>query len=150
MKRIVTDKERIGPWVCERTKGTWSPIDATAIGLEDDGELVAGVTYDHFNGASIAMHVASDGSRKWLSREFLEFAFSYPFEQLKVKKVIGIVPSTNADALRFDKHLGFVEEARIAQGYPDGDLIFLTMRRDQCRWIKEREDGIEVLATACA
>jgi RimJ/RimL family protein N-acetyltransferase len=134
---IVTDAARVGPWVCEKTGGVWSPSDATAIGLEKNGELVAGVVYDHFNGASICMHVASDGSKKWLNREYLRFCFQYAFDQAKVKKVIGIVPSSNEDALRFDLHLGFSEEARIKNAHPQGDLILLTMTRQQCRWIKE-------------
>ena len=115
MIRIVTNEDvRVGTWVCERTHGTY--VEGTAIGLERDGELIAGVLYDHYNGASMAMHVAAEG-KQWLNREYLWFCFYYPFEQVKVKKVIGIVPSTNAQALRFDKHLGFREEARICLLY---------------------------------
>jgi RimJ/RimL family protein N-acetyltransferase len=133
---IVTDSARVGPWVCQRTGGTWSPVDSVAVGLEKNGELVAGVTFDHFNGASLCMHVASDGSKRWLNREFLRFCFQYAFDQAKVKKVIGLVPSSNTQALRFDLHLGFSEEARIKDAHPEGDLLILTMTRPQCRWIK--------------
>lgn len=133
---IVTDAAIVGPWVCEKTGGVWSPVDSTAIGLEKNGKLVAGVVYDHFNGASVCLHVASDGTRAWLNREFLRFAFLYPFDQMKVKKIIGIVPSNNVEALRFDRKLGFVEEARIKDAHPQGDLILFTMTRQQCRWLK--------------
>jgi len=132
--------------VCERTHGTY--VEGTAIGLERDGELIAGVLYDHYNGASMAMHVAAEG-KQWLNREYLWFCFYYPFEQVKVKKVIGIVPSTNTQALRFDKHLGFREEARIVGAAPGGDLVFLTMTRDECRYL-ERDHGKQKLAAACA
>lgn len=149
-KLIVHQNQRVGPWVCERTGGTWSAVDSQTVGLEDNGELIAGVVFDHYNGATLAMHVASDGTKRWLNRELLKFCFDYAFNQAGVTKVIGIVGSNNSDALKFDRHLGFVEEARIAQGHPDGDLIFLTMRRDQCRWIRNREDGTKVLAAASA
>lgn len=138
MKRILDgENDRIGRWICDHTGGVWSPADSKTIGLEDNGRVCAGVLYDSFNGASIRMHVASDGSRRWLNRQFLWFVFFYPFEQLKVKKVIGLVPSSNAPALKFDSHLGFVEEARITDAHPDGDIVVMTMNRQQCRWLKE-------------
>jgi RimJ/RimL family protein N-acetyltransferase len=134
---VIRESDRVGSWVCERTGGVWSPVDAYAIGLERDGALVAGVVYDHYNGASVCMHVASDGSRRWLNRQYLHFCFDYAFNRLSVKKVVGVVPSDNPAALNFDLHLGFTEEARLKGAHPNGDLIFLTMTRPQCRWLKE-------------
>lgn len=143
---IVTGQDqRVGSWVCERTGGSYT--EGSTVGLEKDGKLVAGVLYDHYNGASIAMHVAAEGKR-WLNRDYLWFCFWYPFEQLKVKKVIGLVPSTNEAALKFDLHLGFVEEGRIADAVPDGDLILLTMTRQQCRYL-ERDHGFKERSPAC-
>lgn len=134
MKRIVCDAERIGLWVCERAGGSWTPGRGQAIGLEQDGELIAGVLYEDFNGANVLMHVAGTG-RRWLTREFLHVAFWYPFEQLGCKRVTGIVPSVNADALRFDTHLGFQLEATLKDAYPGGDLLVLVMRREDCRFL---------------
>jgi RimJ/RimL family protein N-acetyltransferase len=137
-KRIVTDNQNeLGEWLCQRTKGQYTPNNGMYIGLEDDGVLCAVVGFDNYNGATISMHVAGEG-KKWLTRDFLWFAFSYPFEQLKVKKVIGLVSSGNLDAMKFDKHLGFVEEAVIKDGCPDGDLNFLTMTREQCKFLSIR------------
>jgi len=133
---IVFDKDRIGPWVCERTGGHFEPSCSSAIGLEQEGELVAGVLYDQFNGRSVCMHVASDGTRSWMSREYLAMAFDYPFHQLGVKKIIGLVDSTNADALAFDKALGFEVECEIEDAGKTGSLVILTMSRDRCRWLK--------------
>jgi hypothetical protein len=77
--RIVCDQpERIGPWVSEKTGGRWSPGRGTAIGLEKDGELVAGVLYDDFNGANVLMHVASDGSRPGSIASSCGSAFTTP------------------------------------------------------------------------
>lgn len=131
---IVTgEDERVGSWVCERTGGTY--VEGATVGLEKNGQLVAGVLYDHFNKASISMHVAAEG-KHWLNREYLWFCFFYPFEQLKVRKVIGVVPSVNKKALKFDKHLGFVEEGRLKDAHPEGDLVLLTMTKDQCRHLE--------------
>ncbi len=131
---IVFDVERIAPWVCARAGGTHFPGSCHAIGLERDGGLIAGVLYDQFNGRAVQMHVAAVG-RHWLNRSYLRICFDYPFNQMKVQKVVGLVDSTNADALRFDQHLGFVEEARLIDAGSKADLIILTMTRQQCRWL---------------
>lgn len=130
---IVFDKERIGPWVCGRTGGRFEPTTSQAIAMEEDGEITAGVVYDQFNGRSICMHVAVE---KPVSRKFTRICFDYPFNQLQVDKVMGLVDSTNAKALEFDRKLGFVEEARIKDAGKTGDLVILTMNRQQCRWIQ--------------
>jgi RimJ/RimL family protein N-acetyltransferase len=80
------------------------------------------------------MHVASFNKR-WLSKSLLFVVFGYPFLQLGCLKVIGRVAAHNNQALEFDLKLGFKEEARIRDVYPEGDLLILTMRRDQCRWL---------------
>lgn len=80
------------------------------------------------------MHVAAE---KPVTRTYTKFCFEYAFNQLKVKKVLGLVDSTNLSALRFDSHLGFIEEARIKDAGKTGDLIILSMTRPQCRWVKE-------------
>ncbi len=127
------EPDRVGPWVCERLGGTWQAGD-NAIGLEKNGELIAGVVFDNYLGRSICMHVAASGEW-WLTREFLQAAFGYPFNQLGVHKIIGPVDSKNADARKFDEHLGFYLEATIKDANKLGDLLLYTMTRQQCRWV---------------
>lgn len=131
---ISTDKYLIGPWVCERTKGLFSPVDSAAFGLIRNGQIIAGVLFDMYNKSSIAMHVAGEGKR-WLTREFLRVCFDYPFRQLAVKKIIGLVDSSNSQARKFDEHLGFIHEATIADASPHGDLMIYTMTKEQCRFL---------------
>lgn len=134
MKQIVSDpKEILGKWLCDRTGGTYTG-EGQYIGLVEGGNILAVVGFEDYNHASIRMHVAAEGKR-WMTREYLRFCFWYPFKQLKVKKIIGLVSSNNEQALRFDKHLGFIEEAIIKDAAPDGDLFILTMTEKQCRFI---------------
>lgn len=123
-------------WTAERTGGDYHAGSGQGIGWERDGKLIAGVLYDNFNGRSVQMHVAAEG-KHWLVREYLRTCFDYPFNQLKVNKVIGLVDSTNLDALRFDRHLGFVDEHVIKDAGKYGDLHILTMTREQCRFLKD-------------
>lgn len=139
MKRIITGQDdRVGPWVAERVGGKWVSGLCPTIGLEQDGELVAGVMYADWNGANIMMHCAGIG-KNWLNREFLWFAFWYPFEQLGCRRVTVSIASTNEDSLRFCRHLGFVHEATLTDAHPTGNLEIMAMRREQCRWLEKRK-----------
>jgi RimJ/RimL family protein N-acetyltransferase len=62
--------------------------------------------------------------------------FNYPFVQLGCSKLFGQVPASNRKALEFDLKLGFIEEARVKDVFPDGDLIVIAMKREDCRWLK--------------
>lgn len=112
---------------------TMSPYDISFSRWKGD-ELMGGVVYQRYTQSSILMHVASF-MPNWLCRDFLWLAFHYPFEQLGVGRVFGLVHEHNEEALRFDRKLGFEIETRIKKVYPDGDQIILVMERDKCRWL---------------
>lgn len=124
------DGPRVGAWVVAQTGGQFRE-DAVAIGLEKDGEVVAGAVFDSYNGASIMAHVAATQ----VNRSWLHMIHHYPFAQLGVNCVIGVVSSANDKALRFDTHLGFVEVARIPGACPDGDMVILVMQKENARYV---------------
>jgi RimJ/RimL family protein N-acetyltransferase len=139
MKRIVWDQpERVMQFVAAQT-GEDCYRDYTAIGLELDGELIAGVVYTLHTGprGAVMMHVASDGSRRWMTHAYLAACFRYPFVQLGCRRVTGLVRADNAAAQRFDEHLGFRREGLIRQGCNDGcDLILYGMLESECRFLE--------------
>ncbi len=107
----------------------------TALGLERDGELIAGVIYEGFNGHNIWMHCAIPGR---MTRDFLHQCFHYPFIELGCKRVSGYVEASNAKARRFDEHLGFKPEARLRGAASDGgDVILYAMTRKGCRYVAQ-------------
>jgi len=125
----------------ERQDGAvWTPGAGSTIGLiDDDGQPMAVACFDNYNEANINMHIAAVPGKRWLTREFLWYCFFYPFEQLKVKRITGIVASNNAAARRFDEHLGFTLEATLKDAHPGGDLLVYCMTREQCRWLTLKE-----------
>jgi RimJ/RimL family protein N-acetyltransferase len=134
--RIVSDPARVFAFCKERM-----PVSMVAgmkgLGLERGGELVAGVLYEGYNGYNVWMHVAADPGGKWLNRAFLRYCFQYPFVELNCKRVSGYVEARNADARRFDQHLGFREEAVLRGAASDGgDVILYVMRREDCRYLE--------------
>lgn len=135
---ILGQNERVGAWVAARV-GRRAPWDNyETIGLAEHGEFIAGVVIDSYVPfARCCMHVAGEGKR-WLTRDFLWACFHYVFEQLRCKVVVGLVDADNTAALRFDRHLGFVETCRIKDGAGHCDLVVLTMAREDCRWLNLR------------
>jgi len=52
--------------------------------------------------------------------------------------LIGVTPADNAQALKFNRHMGMVEISRIPNGYAKGiDYVITTMTKDECRWFKQ-------------
>lgn len=133
---LLRSYKAVGNWVYARTGGTFPESISTAIGLAKDGVLVAGVVYEGFNGASVKTHIAID-DKTYLTKDFIRTIFTYPFTQLGVHKLIGIVDSSNTRAIELNKRLGFIQEAVLEGTSLTGDLILMTMTKPQCRWLKE-------------
>jgi RimJ/RimL family protein N-acetyltransferase len=136
MKRIVWDQpERVMRFVADKV-GEKELFGYSAIGLERDGDLVAGVLYEQHNGPNVMMHVASDGSRHWMTPAYMAACFRYPFLQLKVNRVSGLVRADNPDAQRFDEALGFKKEGVLREAAADGtDLFLYGMLKRECRYL---------------
>lgn len=131
------EEQRLLPWAAERTGGGAFRSDAVAIGLERDGEIAAVVVFDNFSEVDCSMHIASDGSRRWMSKDLLLAAFAYPFQQLKCRRITGMVAAKNTQALAFDEHLGFEREGLCRNALPDDDLVILGMLKERCRFIPQ-------------
>ncbi len=135
---IYGQEDRLLPWAQERI-GVAFRRDAYTLGLEKGGELVAVVVYDGFSEFDCNMHIASDGTAAWMNKSLLVSAFAYPFIQLKLNRVTGLVPSKNEAALKFDEHLGFEREGLHRKACGDDDLISLGMLKENCRFIPKGE-----------
>lgn len=150
MKTVVYgEDQRLIEWA-ETRIGTEFRSDAVAIGIVDEGDvdaassqrdskgrlIAAAVVFDGFSATDCNMHVASDGSKAWLTRELLASAFAYPFIQCRLQRVTGLVPVSNRAALQFDLNLGFRLEGVCREAMPGGeDLYVLGMLRRECRFI---------------
>lgn len=123
-------------WLRERVGVRNAFEKYTCLSLMDGLKFRAVVLFCGYNGHAIEMHVASDGSRRWLTRDYLRACFRYAFVQLGVRRVTGLVSAKNEAALKFDRALGFKDEGCIRQGADDGsDLLVLGMLRAECRFL---------------
>lgn len=134
MSKIVTDRQdELVRWLCERIGYTPTPSIRAIGSVGSDNVLHGVVGFDGFNGASCQMHVAGDPG--WVNRAILHAAFDYPFNFAGCSVVLGVVPSGNAEALRFNERLGFRTVAVIPEAHPDGALVVMAMDREECRWL---------------
>lgn len=134
MRKVVTDnQEHLRGWITGVLGIQFSPY-ARFIGQEIDGEVKAVVAYDNIMDKSCQMHTAAIVPN-WISKDLLWASFDYPFNILKVKVILALVASNNTEALRLDRHLGFIDKAYIEDAHVDGDLVILAMRRENCRWL---------------
>jgi RimJ/RimL family protein N-acetyltransferase len=106
---------------------------ATCIGLERDGELVAGTLYDYYNGASIMASIAIAGP---ITRRWLWAIFHYPFVHLGVNVILGLVAEGNVKSRHLCDRLGFSLVTQIPQADPSGAMLLYTMQKDACRFLK--------------
>ena len=131
---LIIGKEVVG-WVARRTNEFGGFGTDIGIGWMRGGLIVAGVAYADWNGPNVVCHIASDGTRRWATREYLWTIFDYPFNQLNVKRITVCVGEGNSDSRRFVQHLGFGLESTLLKAHPTGDLLIYSMFKEQCQWI---------------
>ena len=134
---VFDDRERVARWACGEDPteryGTYY-----AMGAERDGELVSAIVMDHYNGANAMAHITIKKPGKD-THELLSAFCDYVFNQLKLKRLTGFVPSQWKSVYELDKKIGFEEEFVLKDGYPGGDMIVMVMRPETCKWLKQKD-----------
>lgn len=112
----------------------FNPRYDVVVARTERGDLYGGTVFKDYTGVSVAGHMAGFNPR-WINKDLLWVTFDYAFNQLKVATLFGPIKETNSKALELDLKLGFSPTARIKDVFPCGDMILLSMKRDQCRWL---------------
>jgi RimJ/RimL family protein N-acetyltransferase len=111
-----------------------------AIGIVKNGNIIAGVIYNNQKETQgtpymLEMTVASI-DKQWATRHNLKALFSFPFIQLRLKRVNTQCDSQNEGLIMFNKRLGFKEEGRHKNAFPTGsDAISFGMLKEDCKWL---------------
>jgi hypothetical protein len=137
VKAIPATPEDYG-WICSRMN--YAPgAGFRAMKVVDSlGEIVAMSGYDNWTPNACQIHVAAEARAFWC-KSTLRAAFEYPFVYAEKGMVYTVTPSTSRASLKMNYVLGFKETHRIKDGWAPGvDLVINEMRKEDCRWIKER------------
>lgn len=135
LELVYNDNDRVGQFIAQRVGYTWYPGMGTTIGVERNGELIAGFLYTQCTGTSCEFHIAALPGSRWCTRSILRVLFWYPFTQLGLKVLIGITPTTRTQVIHWGLRLGFTCNAIIPDAAPGGDLAIFTLRREDCHWV---------------
>ena len=135
MDRLVLSASRVLDFVQKHM-----PLNAVAgmqgIGLERNGELIAGVLFEGNNGRNVWMHAAANKGRVWATRMFVATCFGYAFTQCGVSRVSAYIEDHNVPSKRFVEHLGFQKEAVLPGAASDGgDILIYRMLRSECKYV---------------
>lgn len=124
---IVAD-ERVARFVSEKLGyGLCPPF--TAVGIERDGEIVAGAVFNHYEGADVHVTVAGKG---W-TKGFLRAVGTYVFDQLGCERMTAITGCE--DVAMFARRLGGRVEGRLRSHFGAGhDGIVLGVLREEYRY----------------
>lgn len=141
MRRIITGQDnRVARFVADRLGMHGNFGSCTSIGVEEGGKLIVGVVFTNYNGTNVFTHIASDCSRRWVSRHVLEFFGHYVFDQIKVRRVTSVIDDSNAASINFVEKVGYKLEARLEGAAAAGDLLVYRLKRDDFRYMRNEND----------
>lgn len=134
MNQITSDPDAAYTFINAQVP-VWRTEDWKGIVLTRDDKVIAAVGYDQYNGSNIFVHLASDGSKRWLNRHFLHEGFKYPFVTLGCQRITAWVEACNYDSHRFCRNIGWTVEAVLEKAGRDGrDVLIYRMFRQECRY----------------
>jgi RimJ/RimL family protein N-acetyltransferase len=133
MRRIVVGQPVV-EWVAKRTSEFGNFGASVGIGMEDEAGLIAGVVFADWNGPNIVAHIASDGSKRWMTKHYLWMIFDYPFNQVKATRITCLIGEGNKESRNLCEHFGFTLETTLESAHPSGDLLVYRMWKKDCPW----------------
>jgi hypothetical protein len=99
----IVQGDSVGVWVAEQTTGSYH-CNSSAIGLEREGQIVAGVIYESFMDTTITCHIAVAGR---MNKTFIAAIFNYPFIVCNVEKIVVPITEENDKSIKLVKNMGF-------------------------------------------
>jgi hypothetical protein len=134
VKRIVGTSSGLTRWIANRLELAIAE-DFQSIGIINErGVILGAVGYEGWTGNSCEMHVAGTAPG-WATPKFMEAVFHYPFVKNELKLVT--LRATD-DTWKFCYRLGFhVDFVRKDEAF-EGDMYHMSMRKEDCRWLKRR------------
>ena len=139
---LIGADELVGEMVRSRIpymrESSWGPF--TTLGVVKDGVLVGGVVYHDYRGFNCQISAAFD--KPWACRSTLRALGDYPFNQLGCIRLTMVIGRKNKKAKKIANALGFTLEGVLKRGLDGSEDAFIWgLLKDDCRWIKERNNG---------
>lgn len=122
---LVTDRPQdVADWVAAQS-GREAPSVDSAIGLEVDGALKAGVYFDGLTTNNVMAHIASSATT--MPPALLQAVAQYVYRQLGLTRMSFPVSSGDLGVLDFVLGMGARQEAVLRRGCDPHDLILFVL-----------------------
>lgn len=128
----------------------WGP--AKAMGVMRRGEIAAVAVFNQWRHPNIEISFVTE-DRRWATPDAVATILSYPFVQLKCKRITSTTEVTNQRARAFLCRLGFRHEGTHPDALPTGDAAtYGLLARDAARWLKAGKNCGKIVAeyASCA
>lgn len=124
----------VSTWVARHIPhmaGDFGPSSAIGV-VDESGNPMAGIVFHDYqpNYGTIQLSAAAESPR-WATRNVISAILGYPFRQLMVHKVWTATQHKNDRAIRFNKGIGFTQEATLKDHFGRGDHAII------CRMLKK-------------
>jgi hypothetical protein len=125
-------------WLAKKT-GCTLTTDFNAIkAIDATGKIHGMVGYCDWTQNSVRMHIAVESPIAW--RAMLRPGLEYPFCQVGVGMIVGVIRGGNAKSLRFAGAVGLKEIFRLKDGARAGeDIVFMQLLKEDCRYLLGNE-----------
>lgn len=124
----IVDDERVAAFVSEKLDTHFLP-PYTTIGIESDGEIIAGALFNCFEGYDVHMSVAGHG---W-TKGFLADVGHYVFDVLKCERLTALTEQPKV--VQLAERLGGQVEGMLRNHFGPGRNAFIVgFLRDEWKW----------------
>lgn len=136
MHILVGHDAEVGEWVGQKLGNPICP-PYTALGWIDGlGWLRVGfVFHGYIPNGNIYIDVAASGR---FTRDILQSVAWYVFNSIRATRMTAMTKRSNVRAAAVMRKAGFVQECVAKNYYPDDDALQFRMRRQECRWLKDK------------
>jgi hypothetical protein len=123
----------------EYCRTTFEPGKDWSISRYDGKDcLMGGYIFNNYSGPGGSLQTHMCAFRPgWASKSLVYLSFHFPFRQLRVRKIIGLVPEANKESYNLCLHLGLKVEALIPDVYPfepSGSYV-MSIYAENCKWL---------------
>jgi len=140
--RIIPATERHFQWISEKLDNLHTGDEKGIVAESDNGEILGVAVLNTWVGSSVQVHLAIATPMCFRRHIFIKEVFNYIYNTAGRLAAIAMVGSNNKKAMKLNKHIGFTEVGRIRDGVRSGeDIMILEMHRDDCAWIKFKEEA---------
>lgn len=143
---IVFDQLVCLSWAAQEFGADFSPEWRAALGNAVDDKIVCVVTYTRHTALDdFDIHLFVAPCSRWMTSEFVDAVFDYPFVQLGATRVSAAAP-VGSPLLAVLIELGFKEEGRKRKGREGVDLVMLGMLKEECRYgrnVRRRQENAQ-------